>query len=106
MELIAMAAARYRGKHLQLRAQLAPSVAEGRAYCAEVRCLYPSRWIRPGSRWDLAHDRINGGYRGPAHARCNRSEAATYRNRLYGYRGKRRSMPRPRSSASWSSRNW
>lgn len=91
-----------------------PAVDAGQAYCTEPICLMRSRWIRPGSKWDAAHNRRTGGYRGPAHARCNRSEAATFGNRLRGLRRKQlrnrtstkveRTTSSP-SSLSWSSRN-
>lgn len=68
-------------QHRAEKARLRPIVDAGHAYCAEPRCLEPTRWIRPGTAWDLAHNRTTGGYHGAAHARCNRSEGATYGNR-------------------------
>lgn len=41
----------------------------------------PTRWIQPGTPWDLAHDRSRPGfYLGPAHAKCNRAEGARWGN--------------------------
>lgn len=79
-----MAAPQYRHAHQLERQRWAPIVAVGNAQCAELRCLMKTRWIAPGTRWDLAHDRANGGYLGPAHARCNRSEGAAHGNRKRG----------------------
>lgn len=74
----------YGAAHQAERERHRPTVDAGRAYCAELRCLVAedtgSRWIAPGAPWDLAHDRPTGTYLGPAHRRCNRAEAARYRN--------------------------
>ncbi len=70
----------YGSKHRRLRQQYAPMVAAGRAQCAEVVCIMPTRWIQPGTPWDLAHGTTCDTYRGPAHAACNRSEGATRGN--------------------------
>jgi len=40
----------------------------------------PTRWIQPGTPWDLAHGPTRDTYLGPAHAACNRSEGATRGN--------------------------
>lgn len=74
----------YGGNHPRLRQLYAPSVAAGRARCAEPICLMPTRWIQPGTPWDLAHGPTRDTYRGPAHARCNRSEGATRGNLTRG----------------------
>lgn len=72
----------YGSEHQQTRARLRPTVDRGEAYCAEVICLMPSRWIEPGTPWDLAHDRSGASlYLGPAHAKCNRAEGARHGNR-------------------------
>lgn len=71
----------YGAKHQAERSRWALVVARGDAWCAELVCLMRNRWIRPGSPWDLAHDREHGGYLGPAHRRCNRAEGARFRNR-------------------------
>jgi hypothetical protein len=70
------ARSRYGRDHQNTRAQLQPLVDAGYAQCREPICLYPTRWIQPGTPWDLAHDRVHGGYLGPAHAKCNRTEGA------------------------------
>jgi hypothetical protein len=90
----------YRYAHQQTRKRLAPVVAAGDAYCAELVCKMRTRWIAPGSDWDLAHDRVNGGYLGPAHSRCNRSEGAAFGNRKRG--GRRKPLPRPSTSGRWA----
>lgn len=64
----------YGHAHRKERDRWRPVVAAGEAWCAELVCLMPSRWIAPGSAWDLAHDRANGGYLGPSHSGCNRAE--------------------------------
>jgi hypothetical protein len=71
----------YGNQHQQERDRLKPIVDAGQGICQETICLKPSRWIPPGTPWDLAHDHINGGYRGPAHRGCNRSEGARRGNR-------------------------
>lgn len=75
------AARGYGHQHQAERRGWAPTVEAGEAWCAEVICLEPDRWIEPGTPWDLAHNRDTGGYLGPAHERCNRAEGARYRNR-------------------------
>lgn len=73
-----------------MRAELKATVEAGAAYCTELICLHPNRWIQPGQRWDLAHDRSQPGqYLGPAHARCNRAEGARYGNKRRKPRDKR-----------------
>lgn len=75
----------YGRSHQQQRARWRPTVEAGDAYCAEPICIHQDgRWIEPGTPWDLAHDRDHGGYLGPAHRACNRSEGATYGNSLRG----------------------
>jgi len=95
-------------EHQRARAAMAPAVAAGEAYCTQPRCLMRSRWIRPGSPWDAAHNRRTGGYYGPAHRKCNRSEGATFGNRLRGARRRSvlTSQPAPTEGLSWSSRKW
>jgi hypothetical protein len=79
----------YTGEHVKLKERWRPIVDRGEAHCAEIICLYRTRWIPPGMAWDLAHDRGTGGYRGPAHRKCNRAEGARWGNQL---RGRRRRM--------------
>ena len=71
----------YDHKHRTERDKWRPTVNTGQAHCQEIICLMPSRWIQPGTPWDLAHDRTNGGYLGPAHARCNRAEGGREKHR-------------------------
>jgi hypothetical protein len=47
-------------------------------------CLMPTRDIAPTDAADVAHDDTGTRVIGAAHARCNRSEAATRGNRLRG----------------------
>lgn len=70
----------YGATHQAVRRGLEPLVASGRAFCTEPICLEPDRRIKPGSPWDLAHNRsVPGTYHGPAHSRCNRAEGARFR---------------------------
>lgn len=85
----------YGAKHQAERERHRPAVEAGQAECAELACLATTRWIAPGTPWDLAHDRANGGYLGPAHRKCNRAEGARYRNR-----GGRRNAPAPQRDAN------
>lgn len=79
-----MARSRYGPAHRARRKAEAPAVARGQAQCTEPICLTEldtgSRWIEPGTPWDLAHDTDapdgTPRYRGPAHARCNRTEGS------------------------------
>ena len=71
----------YDHAHRVERERLRPEVEAGRAWCAELVCTKPDRWIEPGTPWDLAHDRRDGSYLGPAHAACNRAENARRVNR-------------------------
>jgi hypothetical protein len=70
----------YGAAHQQLRKQVAQLVAAGGAYC--WRCGKP---IQPWQSWDLGHDDNDRSlYRGPEHAKCNRSSAASRGNRMRG----------------------
>ena len=90
-----MSSTPYGPEHRAERERLRPDVEAGRTHCAELVCLVEQdrgedtppdqpgrwRWIEPGTPWDLAHDHTAAeGWRGPAHARCNRSEGGK-RNR-------------------------
>jgi hypothetical protein len=68
-------------QHRAERKKWARIVAAGNAWCAETVCLMASRWIEPGTPWDVAHDVTGTWYLGAAHSRCNRSEAASRGNR-------------------------
>jgi hypothetical protein len=92
------AARGYGAAHQAERRRLAPTVAQGEGWCTELVCLMKTRWIRPGSPWDLAHDRASGGYLGPAHRRCNRAEGARFRNR----RGRKTAQQKPPALRRWT----
>ena len=81
---VQVTATEYDHAHRVVKEAARPDVDAGRAWCAELVCLLPDRWIAPGTPWDLAHDRAAGPgrYLGPAHERCNRAEGARYGNRL------------------------
>lgn len=100
----------YGRRHQQVRAEWQKVVDAGEAWCTEVRCLEKSRFIRPGSDWDLAHNEDRTGYLGPAHARCNRSEGSRRGNRRRRGRPKpsrRRSTPDPPTAGRFAtSRRW
>ena len=68
-------------RHRAERKKWARVVASGEAWCCEPVCLMPSRWIAPGTPWDVAHDTSGSQYLGPSHRACNRSEGATRGNR-------------------------
>lgn len=61
----------YDAEHDRLRAEWAPAVATGTVRCANPRC---GRLISPSAVWDLGHTEDRRSYRGPEHAKCNRSE--------------------------------
>ena len=89
--------------HQQERDRWRPIIAAGRGECTEPICLLPTRQIAPGSHWDLAHNRQTGGYRGPAHRKCNRAEGARHKEAL------RQQATRPRATTDqrdWHSRPW
>lgn len=88
-----MASPKYRWAHQQERKRWAPVVAAGEAYCVERVCLLRSRWIRPGSRWHLAHDPTGTVWIGVAHEKCNTSEGAARGNRQRGRQGNRPKPP-------------
>ncbi|MGH3536556.1 MAG: hypothetical protein ACRDQG_17835 [Pseudonocardiaceae bacterium] len=75
--------------HQRERDRWRPVVERGEGWCAELVCLMPTRWIIPGSRWDLAHDRRTGGYLGPAHAICNRAEGGRFASKRRARRRRR-----------------
>lgn len=87
----------YNQAHRRERQRLTPIVNAGHAYCTQPTCIEPNRWIKPGTPWDLAHNRTTGGWHGPAHARCNRSEGATHGNTHRNHRS---------THTRWTSRPW
>jgi len=81
---------KYPSRHDDIRAAWTPRVSTGNVLCQEVVCLYSDRRILPGMAWDLAHNEDGTTYRGPAHAKCNRSEGARRRQRQLGRRSPKR----------------
>jgi hypothetical protein len=69
----------YGREHRRVRREVARLVDAGLARCCRCHEL-----IVPGTPWDLDHSDDRSGYRGPAHARCNRSAGAVKGNRLRG----------------------
>jgi len=66
--------------HDRVREQLAPLVLAG-----QVRCWRCGDAIWPGEPWDLGHDdHDRSQYRGPEHARCNRSAAKALQDQAPG----------------------
>lgn len=89
----------YGSAHQKTRASYEPLVAAGLGWCCETVCLNPGgRWIRPGSAWHLAHTEDRSGYKGPAHAVCNLSEA--------GRRGNPKGLPKRRRGRQAGPRSW
>jgi len=92
----------YDARHQAERERWRPVVDAGDAECAELVCLMPTRWIEPGTPWDLAHGDMREEYRGPAHQLCNRSEG--------GRRGHAASCRSPHHDHSFgrvvASRDW
>jgi hypothetical protein len=85
--------------HQKLRKQVAALIAAGGAVC--WRC---GRGILPGMKWDLGHDDNDRSiYRGPEHARCNRSSAASRGNRM---RGKQVKVKAVRRVLANTTREW
>ena len=72
-------------RHQDLRKKYKKIVDAGAGYCCERMCLSEidggSRWIEPGTPWDVCHDVDGVGYIGPGHSRCNRSEGASRGNK-------------------------
>ncbi len=88
----------YDAEYHRIRRAWAQVVAEGQAFCSERVCLYASRWIAPGASWHLAHSPDRTMILGPAHARCNLSEAGRRGNpRGAAKRRRRRKTWRPAS---------
>jgi Recombination endonuclease VII len=67
----------YGSSHQTIRNSALASYRQGQP-CAE--CGQPL--TGPAASHDLAHDHINGGYKGLAHTACNRSEGSTRGNRM------------------------
>jgi hypothetical protein len=73
---------RYGAYHRGERARWARVVEQGGCVC--VRCGVS---IHPAESWDLDHNDSGDGYRGPAHASCNRSAGAQRREEMRQARG-------------------
>jgi hypothetical protein len=92
--------------HRKERARLALLVAAGQAYCQQGRhgssgrCIYPSRWIAPGSRWALGHNDARTGWIGTVHAACNQLDGASRGGKTIAARRGRR------SHGIWRSERW
>lgn len=100
------AARGYGTAHEKLRAQWKPLVDSGQAWCAETVCIEPGgRWIRPGTPWDLAHTSDRSGYKGPAHASCNRADGGR-RSRSRGRLSRVPASLQPATPLWPTSRNW
>lgn len=72
----------YTYTHFKLRKAWAPQVAAGMVQCHAVTCLMPTRWIAPGSDWDLGHTPDRSQWTGPEHRKCSRSDGAVRGNRM------------------------
>ena len=79
-------AAGYGSAHQKERARLTPIVNAGDAYCAQPICLEPTRWIRPGTPWDLGHNETRTAWIGPTHRRCNQTAGASKGGRVIAAR--------------------
>jgi hypothetical protein len=71
----------YGADHQRLRAEWDAYVQAGDAYCHAAICLQETRWIEPGTPWDLGHTPDRQAYTGPEHPKCNRTEGARRGNR-------------------------
>lgn len=97
----------YGTAHQRERARHEPAVEAGEAFCCETVCIMPTRWIRPGSPWHLAHTEDRTAWLGPSHAACNLAE----RNRRVAKAKPRRrrnsgTKSTPRTLAWRTSRQW
>lgn len=92
-----MSSPRYRYAHQQQRKLWEPVVAAGEAYCVEPVCVMATRWIPPGTDWDLCHDPSGTVTTGPGHRWCNRREGAARGNRM-----RVRRAPRPPTAGRWT----
>jgi len=98
--------------HQQERKRWKPIVEAGQAYCQQGlngssgTCLHRSRWIAPGSRWDLGHNDARTGWIGPCHSDCNQRAGASLGGRIIAARRggagvQRVARPRPRRPLDW-----
>lgn len=83
----------YGRPHQKLRASWKPYVDAGMVECHATECLEEqdgrTRWILPGTPWDLGHNRDRTAWTGPEHRRCNRHEAAVRTNHARGQQARR-----------------
>lgn len=69
---------RYGELHRAERQKYATFIRDHGFICMEAACIFPTRVMKKGEPWHLAHDHIRGGdddYLGPAHPECNQMEA-------------------------------
>lgn len=92
----------YGTAHQRERARLKPLVDAGHAWCAQPICIYPTRWIQPGTRWALGHNDARTAWIGPVHHACNQLDGARRGGRTTAAR-RRQHTPR---SATVHSRAW
>lgn len=64
----------YGAAHQAKREEWRPYVEAGEVDCHAVVCFKPSRWIQPGTPWDLGHTADRTEWTGPEHRYCNRKE--------------------------------
>jgi hypothetical protein len=97
---VAVSKAKYRWAHQQERKTWAPIVDAGEAWCQQTEptlpgsapgtgCVMKTRWIAPGTPWQLAHDDTGTITLGPAHRRCNLRDAAVRGNKMRARRRRR-----------------
>lgn len=80
----------YGTAHQQRRRKWRPIVESGNATCHAKVCLMPSRWIQPGTAWDLGHTEDRSDWTGPEHALCNRSDGGKRSRKARKTAGQRR----------------
>ena len=80
------AARGYGGPHRKLKEQWRPHVDVGQTWCVAGICLEQldgrTRWIRPGTPWNLGHTADRTAWTGPEHERCNKADGARRGNRM------------------------
>lgn len=70
----------YGSQHQAERARWATVVEAGHGYCQAKTCTYPTRFIPPGTPWDLGHSDDRTRWTGPEHRRCNRADGGRKRH--------------------------
>jgi hypothetical protein len=71
----------YDSKHSRVRDTWLPTIAAGHGHCHATTCLEPTRWIQPGTAWDMGHTPDRTTWTGPEHRRCNRSAGGKSRGK-------------------------